>query len=485
MTRLISNLSKYLAVLLSFTVAFVSASGAVYAYDAHPPATDTGTQVCVNPYYEDIVSDEDIATALPAAEHGTFSYTSPRFYSQSAPTAVPTPDEAAATVRDNMIARNTSFSISFKSAENNLSGLMSTILQKAISEEYATSPSAGDYLAWHFSGYSYSGTITATDGGYLYNVNIAASYYTTAEQEQAVTAAVAGALTSMNIASLSSYDKVKAIYDYVCKSCNYDSSPLTDDYTRFSAYGAIGKGSAVCQGYTSLFYRMCREAGIGCKVITGANHSWNIVQIDGVYYCVDATWDDNYYNAGLAYTYFLKCASHFADHAPDAQYTTGAFTASYPLAADCYSDTYAQAQQPHTEAQEQPEAQAPTPVNTKVTVNTPQHKAAVSSSQTIARPPNVKKTTLKTAKAKRKGFTVSWAKQSAGDGYEIQYSTSKKFTAKTTKKVTVSKNGTTSKTISKLKGNKKYYIRVRAYKKYNGKMYYSSWSNIKNVTTKK
>ncbi|MGN0521072.1 MAG: fibronectin type III domain-containing protein, partial [Eubacterium sp.] len=70
-------------------------------------------------------------------------------------------------------------------------------------------------------------------------------------------------------------------------------------------------------------------------------------------------------------------------------------------------------------------------------------------------------------------------------GYQIQYSTSSKFTSKTTKTVTVSKNKTTSKTISKLKAKKKYYVRVRTYKIVSGKKIYSAWSKAKTVTTKK
>ena len=91
--------------------------------------------------------------------------------------------------------------------------------------------------------------------------------------------------------------------------------------------------------------------------------------------------------------------------------------------------------------------------------------------------------------AKSKGFKVKVKKGTAISGYEIQYSTSKKFTKKTTEKVTIKATNTTSKTISKLKAKKKYYVRVRTYKTVtvNGKStkIYSSWSKVKNVTTKK
>lgn len=95
-----------------------------------------------------------------------------------------------------------------------------------------------------------------------------------------------------------------------------------------------------------------------------------------------------------------------------------------------------------------------------------------------------KNTSISSVTAKSKGFTVKWKKQSTQTtGYQIQYSTSSKFS--NAKTVTVSKNSTTSKTVSKLKAKKKYYVRIRTYKTVNGTKYYSSWSKAKTVTTKK
>lgn len=84
---------------------------------------------------------------------------------------------------------------------------------------------------------------------------------------------------------------------------------------------------------------------------------------------------------------------------------------------------------------------------------------------------------------KSKGFTVYWKKVSSATGYQIQYSTSSRFT--NAKTVTITKNSTVSKSVTKLKASKKYYVRIRTYKTINGKKYYSSWSGYKAVTTKK
>ena len=101
---------------------------------------------------------------------------------------------------------------------------------------------------------------------------------------------------------------------------------------------------------------------------------------------------------------------------------------------------------------------------------------------------NPKGTSVSKVTAAKKGFKVTWKKQATQTtGYQVQYSTSSKF--KSAKTVTISKNKTTSKSISKLTAKKKYYVRVRAYKtvKINGKSVklYSDWSKAKNVTTKK
>ena len=87
-----------------------------------------------------------------------------------------------------------------------------------------------------------------------------------------------------------------------------------------------------------------------------------------------------------------------------------------------------------------------------------------------------------------KKFTVKWKKQATQTtGYQVQYSASSEFSK--AKTVTVGKNTTVSKKISKLSGKKKYYVRVRTYKtvKINGKSIriYSGWSKAKTVTTKK
>lgn len=91
--------------------------------------------------------------------------------------------------------------------------------------------------------------------------------------------------------------------------------------------------------------------------------------------------------------------------------------------------------------------------------------------------------TLKSVSKLSRGFLVKWSKVSSVSGYQIQYSTNKKFTR--SRIGTVEKKSATSVRVIRLSAKKKYYVRIRSFKYANGSTYYSSWSKTKNVTTKR
>ena len=100
------------------------------------------------------------------------------------------------------------------------------------------------------------------------------------------------------------------------------------------------------------------------------------------------------------------------------------------------------------------------------------------------------RTAISRITGKSKGMTLKWKKNTKQvSGYQIQYSTTSKFKKGTTASVYVKKASTTTRTIKKLTGKKKYYVRIRTYKtaKVNGKSIkiFSSWSPVKQVVTKK
>lgn len=91
-----------------------------------------------------------------------------------------------------------------------------------------------------------------------------------------------------------------------------------------------------------------------------------------------------------------------------------------------------------------------------------------------------KVTVSKVSNVKGKKLKVKWKKVSGANGYQIVIATNKKFTSGK-KTVTVKNGKTTSKTISKLKKKKTYYVKVRAYKNANGQKVWGAYSSVKKV----
>lgn len=119
---------------------------------------------------------------------------------------------------------------------------------------------------------------------------------------------------------------------------------------------------------------------------------------------------------------------------------------------------------------------------TVITIKTAETSSYKAGTRRITLNLNPKKPQLKYLKSqKKKTAAVKWKKVKGISGYQIQYSISKNFkgakTAKASKKAV-------SGTIKKLKSKKKYYVRIRTYKKAYGQTVYSSWSKVKKVKVK-
>ena len=94
-----------------------------------------------------------------------------------------------------------------------------------------------------------------------------------------------------------------------------------------------------------------------------------------------------------------------------------------------------------------------------------------------------KPTSLVSLSAKENSITVKYKKNTVQtEGYEIQYATNNEF-SNNMKKIRVKNNKTTSKKISGLLDNKKYYVRIRTYKTVKDTKYYSKWSEKKCIRT--
>lgn len=114
-------------------------------------------------------------------------------------------------------------------------------------------------------------------------------------------------IASITSKSDSRFDQVKAIHDYICQNTTYLETTAAHD-----ASGVFVGGKAVCQGYATAFKMACDYYSIPCVCVSGVgngtggyeDHMWNYVQMEnGVWYAVDATWDDQ--NKAV-YNYFLS-----------------------------------------------------------------------------------------------------------------------------------------------------------------------------------
>ena len=248
--------------------------------------------------------------------------------------------------RQQAVVRDGYFELGLKTTED----LRTTIIQTINDGLYAHTgnPKEGDYILWNGSVFDYDGTwsYNSSNRYYTYEIQIAASYYTSAAQEQAVDAEVKRLLNTLPVSGVSDYKKVKAVYDYMCKNIVYDYAGLNagSSYCHTS-HSAFIAHKTVCQGYASMFYRMMLEMGIDCRLIAGdANsystgpdygndeHGWNIVKLNGKYYNLDATWDAEAHPNGQNYEFFLVCDANFPRHQPWSQYMTSTFKSQYPKA---------------------------------------------------------------------------------------------------------------------------------------------------------
>ena len=113
-----------------------------------------------------------------------------------------------------------------------------------------------------------------------------------------------GVIASLISADMSDYDKELAIHDWMIDWGSYDSDTLNHQQNaqpnpdHDNPYGFLIGKKGICLGYTSTFQLFMDMVGIECITVHGTayskteEHAWNMVSLDGEWYCVDVTWDD-------------------------------------------------------------------------------------------------------------------------------------------------------------------------------------------------
>lgn len=93
-----------------------------------------------------------------------------------------------------------------------------------------------------------------------------------------------------------------ALHDWLIAWAEYDRDSLDQDGGTDpdfeTPYGLLIRQRGICRGYASTFQLLMKLIGIECVTVEGmshggtAEHAWNMVELDGEWYCVDVTWDD-------------------------------------------------------------------------------------------------------------------------------------------------------------------------------------------------
>ena len=282
----------------------------------------------VNPLYEDVISIDDLKKKLDSSNDvQLFAASTGQYFSDY--------DSAVSYLRKQMVSRETEITLNFPASwfDSHKDELYWDLLYDAMKCDESSTGQDGDALIYGFAGCR----LSYSNAGYI---QYTMSYHSDAEQEAKLTAAVAEAMTTLQLNGLSEAKKIIKIHDYICNHVDYAYNSKEEQI--YTAYGALCTGKAVCQGYAVLFYRLCKEAGLSVRIISGTGnggaHAWNIVRIGSKYYNVDCTWDGQ--GAATYNNFLLKSEADFSNHTRKSwkvvgnhylYYTSAEFNAQYPM----------------------------------------------------------------------------------------------------------------------------------------------------------
>lgn len=218
-------------------------------------------------------------------------------------------------VRQKLDARSESFTVYYYSKQKmhpeisfevntmrtRLLNAVNSMIMGATEDELSKTSTDGDYARWSVSQYGLSDFNCDYNSSscYLYTFEVVIIYYDTAMQETEVNNKVASIVNKIRKEKKSDYAILKDVHDYILNAATYADAALENPQNHtyaFSPYGALIKGKCVCQGYALAFYRICKELGYNVRFVSSdpqrGCHAWNLIELDGKFYFVDCTWDD-------------------------------------------------------------------------------------------------------------------------------------------------------------------------------------------------
>ena len=203
---------------------------------------EKNTIYAVNPLYEDVISIDDLKKKLDSSnDEQLFGSSTGQYFSDY--------DSAVLYLRKQMVSRETEINLNFPESwfASHKDGLYWDLLYDAMKCDESSTGQDGDALIYGFAGCR----LSYSNAGYI---QYTMSYHSDAEQEAKLTAAVAEAMTTLQLNGLSEAKKITKIHDYICNHVDYAYNSKEEQI--YTAYGALCTGKAVCQGYAVLFYRL-------------------------------------------------------------------------------------------------------------------------------------------------------------------------------------------------------------------------------------
>ena len=304
---------------------------------------EENTIYAVNPLYEDVISIDDLKRKLDPESSDKESTDGEVLFGASAGQYFSDYDSAVSYLRKQMVSRETEINLNFPESwfTSHKDGLYWDLLYDAMKCDDSSTGQEGDALLYGYAGCN----VSYSTAGYI---KYTMSYHSNAEQEAKLTEAVAVAMTKLQLNGLSEAKKIIKIHDYICNNVDYAYNSTEEQI--YTAYGALCTGKAVCQGYAVLFYRLCKEAGLSVRIISGTGnggpHAWNIVRIGSKYYNMDCTWDGQ--DEATYNEFLLKSEADFRDHTRESwkvadshylDYTSAEFNAQYPMTEKSWAES--------------------------------------------------------------------------------------------------------------------------------------------------
>ena len=280
----------------------------------------------------------------------------PAAFAEEIPQMEVTEEEIADTVTVFLRQRVNHFKIQtcFEAADTNEVQARCDALVEKVSQAllcpHTGNPQEGDYLRYHILSCSFVPSfevLSQNEGVYLQlTFSFDVEYYSTADQEQDVTERLGDVMGELDLEGKPTFEKVKAIHDYICYFVTYDYEHLgNEEYlTDHTAYAALIDGTATAQGFANLFYRMCMEAGLDARIVSGSgngtvDHLWNIVKIGSYWYTADLAWDAiQIVESGELCSNNFLLGSQDPDHELAEEYQEPDFVQSHPMSEEDFGE---------------------------------------------------------------------------------------------------------------------------------------------------